>query len=398
MTGRGFRSLRAIFLRFFGTYITVKEIEVRNTYIAVIHRILQFLVATYIFLYIVWIKKGYQDVQEPYGSSISKVKGIARVSISNSNFNDDNVKQSLWDAADYLIPPIENNAFFIATRKTVTYKQTVGTCPSAMSEKLFCNSTQNPCEKGLPAPNSLGVLTGNCVPVKKNMKKKVCEINAWCPEELTDSIRTVKKNTDFSCRFNMDTDPRCPIFSIGYILQKLHSQDSKIDLIDLYHQGGLIEIQQKWKCNFDSDSEKKECFPTFYFNLLQSGSDELSPGINYRFAEKYNINKTEYRTLTKVYGLRFVLSIRGKGRRFDVVRLFVAIGSGVGYTIFAQIICEIILRRCHKYRDEYRRHKVKICRLNLSTNNNNPTDLATIVDTFLAEPSVLPDTIRQSDV
>ncbi|CAF3830546.1 unnamed protein product, partial [Adineta steineri] len=257
-------------------------------------------------IYIVWIKKGYQDVQEPYGSSISKVKGIARVSISNSNFNDENVKQSLWDAADYLIPPIENNAFFIATRKTVTYKQTVGTCASAMSEKLFCNSTQNPCEKGLPAPNSLGVLTGNCVPVKKNMKKKVCEINAWCPEELTDSIRTVKKNTDFSCRFNMDTDPRCPIFSIGYILQKLHSQDSKIDLIDLYHQGGLIEIQQKWKCNFDSDSEKKECFPTFYFNLLQSGSDELSPGINYRFAEKYNINKTEYRTLTKVYGLRFV--------------------------------------------------------------------------------------------
>ncbi|CAF0760705.1 unnamed protein product [Adineta steineri] len=139
-------------------------------------------------IYIVWIKKGYQDVQEPYGSSISKVKGIARVSISNSNFNDDNVKQSLWDAADYLIPPIENNAFFIATRKTVTYKQTVGTCASAMSEKLFCNSTQNPCEKGLPAPNSLGVLTGNCVPVKKNMKKKVCEINAWCPEELTDSM------------------------------------------------------------------------------------------------------------------------------------------------------------------------------------------------------------------
>jgi hypothetical protein len=58
----------------------------------------------------------------------------------------DNVKQSLWDAADYLIPPIvhsllrfilkfvyfiqENNAFFIATRKTVTYNQTPGICPS----------------------------------------------------------------------------------------------------------------------------------------------------------------------------------------------------------------------------------------------------------------------------
>jgi hypothetical protein len=45
-----------------------------------------------------------------------------------------------------------------------------------------------------------------------------------------------------------------------------------------------------------------------------------------RFTEKYNINGIEYRTLTKVYGLRFVLSIRGKGRRFDIVHLFIAIG------------------------------------------------------------------------
>ena len=37
--------------------------------------------------YIVWIKKGYQNVEEPLGSSISKVKGIARVSIGNSNDN-----------------------------------------------------------------------------------------------------------------------------------------------------------------------------------------------------------------------------------------------------------------------------------------------------------------------
>ena len=48
-----------------------------------------------------------------------------------------------------------------------------------------------------------------------------------------------------------------------------------------------------------------------------------------RFAEKYNVKGIEYRTLTKVYGLRFVVSIRGKGRRFDIVRLFVAIGKFV---------------------------------------------------------------------
>jgi hypothetical protein len=111
--------------------------------------------------------------------------------------------------------------------------------------------------------------------------------------------RTVKDDTNFLCRFNRNTDQRCPIFSIGYILENLQDQDSKIDLTALYHQvnelkflftmnfslfleGGLIEIQQNWNCNFDLAKQKKDCFPTLAFHLLQSGNDQQSPGINYR--------------------------------------------------------------------------------------------------------------------
>jgi len=50
----------------------------------------------------------------------------------------------------------------------------------------------------------------------------------------------------------------------------------------VFPKGGIIEIQQTWECNFDFAEEVKECFPTFTFNLLQSGNDVLSPGINYR--------------------------------------------------------------------------------------------------------------------
>lgn len=45
-----------------------------------------------------------------------------------------------------------------------------------------------------------------------------------------------------------------------------------------------------------------------------------------RFAEKHIVNGVEHRTLTKIYGLRFILSVRGEGRKFDPVHLFVAIG------------------------------------------------------------------------
>jgi hypothetical protein len=68
----------------------------------------------------------------------------------------------------------------------------------------------------------------------------------------------------------------------------------------------------------------------------------LSPGINYRyditrfdysiicfvdrFADKYRMNGIEYRTLTKMYGLRFILTITGNGRRFDFYYLFLGVG------------------------------------------------------------------------
>ncbi len=54
------------------------------------------------------------------------------------------------------------------------------------------------------------------------------------------------------------------------------------NIIDFY-QGGLIEIEQDWRCNFDYSEERKECFPSYTFKMLQSGDDPLSPGINYRY-------------------------------------------------------------------------------------------------------------------
>ncbi len=45
-------------------------------------------------------------------------------------------------------------------------------------------------------------------------------------------------------------------------------------------QGGLIEIRQDWTCNFDFSQDS--CYPTLEFDLLQSGNDQPSPGVNYR--------------------------------------------------------------------------------------------------------------------
>lgn len=57
------------------------------------------------FRYIVVWKKGYQQVQEPRGTSVIKVKGVAKVNGSETLFMND-ANEYIWDVAEYEIPPI----------------------------------------------------------------------------------------------------------------------------------------------------------------------------------------------------------------------------------------------------------------------------------------------------
>ncbi|CAF3898595.1 unnamed protein product [Adineta steineri] len=279
----------------------------------------------------------------------------------------------------------ENNAFFIATRQTITYNQTQSICPTALADKSFCNDQNKTlCKTDEPTSSTFGFFTGNCVPSKENEAIKVCEMNGWCPEELSDSIdykinendlrkftvflktmisftllkknlRNIQDDTDFRCRFDGTSKTSdCPIIPISYILDRLNTNKTALLL-----EGGLIEIRQDWICNFDVNPKK--CTPKYDFSLLQSGDDKQSPGINYRFAQKYRENGVDYRTLTKVYGLRFVVSITGKGGQFNIVNLFLAIGSGIGFMVIAGIVCDAILMYVHRSRETYRRGKFSIC-------------------------------------
>jgi len=79
-----------------------------------------------VFRYIVLWKKGYQQTQEPHGTSVIKVKGVARLNGNNSFFyTSNNTKKNLchlktnsierilggstgyvWDTPEYEVPPL----------------------------------------------------------------------------------------------------------------------------------------------------------------------------------------------------------------------------------------------------------------------------------------------------
>ncbi|CAF1233466.1 unnamed protein product [Didymodactylos carnosus] len=66
------------------TYSTVKIVRIPKTTIALLNRVLQSIVITFIAVYIIWYKKGYQQIEVPRGISIIKVKGLAKTTLNDT--------------------------------------------------------------------------------------------------------------------------------------------------------------------------------------------------------------------------------------------------------------------------------------------------------------------------
>ena len=111
--------------------------------------------------------------------------------------------ERVWDIADYVIPPSENNAFFVMTNAIITPNQTRGTCPEDHTEmsEAICNKDDHfrtlpsthhkdkskSCTRGrIRYYTSHGAETGRCVKhdrIKKMDEVHVCDISGWCPVE-----------------------------------------------------------------------------------------------------------------------------------------------------------------------------------------------------------------------
>ena len=208
----------------------------------------------------------------PHFSHHLQVKGISYSSfqsnhtIPNISIEHRDVYERIWDETDYMIPPAENNAFFIMTNAVITPNQTRGTCPEDHFEipNITCSGNSlnsrndkennyNKCvEKRIYGYKSHGSETGDCIKSDRGQEGDyVCEIRAWCPIELdilpmpkepllrnTDQFTVLIKNSisfpwfgaDIYRRNNMPNgickfDPNdtssyyCPIFQLGDVVR-----------------------------------------------------------------------------------------------------------------------------------------------------------------------------------
>ncbi|XP_055332672.1 P2X purinoceptor 4-like isoform X2 [Paramacrobiotus metropolitanus] len=339
---------------FFMEYETPKVVKVYDLKLGLINRGLQLAVLGYIIGSIFIINKGYQASEKGEHNTVAKVKGMIKTNTPRQS-----ASNKIWDAADLVIPAVENNALFIATNVIQTPNQRNGRCP----ESARCSADSH-CPAGEPLLLGNGFRTGRCI-----QGTGTCEIEGWCPAEQDKApdppmfmevanftilvknyvvfpkadvrrrniLESHSKEDLASCRYHEKNDPYCPIFGVQYIVEKAGA-----NFVDVASTGGIIAFIIKWECNLDRDVQ--HCKPQYEFRRMDSKDEKIAKGWSFRNADYWNDPQdgTRKRSLYKFYGIRFVFMVYSEAGKFDAETFALNVGSAVGLLGLTTIVCDFV--------------------------------------------------------
>uniref|UniRef100_A0A668A951 Purinergic receptor P2X, ligand-gated ion channel, 5 n=1 Tax=Myripristis murdjan TaxID=586833 RepID=A0A668A951_9TELE len=329
-------------------YKTEKYVIAENKRIGILFRLYQLAVLGYLIGWVFVVKKGYQEKEEAIQSSvITKLKGVTLTNSSETG-------PYLWGAEDYVIPP--------NVRSWIQFPS--GICPSIHLHNVVClwkiGVNIQACSSS--TIQFRGESTGLCI-----NSTGTCEIHGWCPVEYsrrpTEPLLAAAENFtiyiknfirfpkfEFSksnvldtsandsylkgCSYNKEDHPYCPIFRLGDL-----ARWTGHDFQDMAVKGGSIGILIEWNCDLDKDAS--QCNPHYSFTRLDMNlNNSVASGYNFRYAKYYKDEKGEtYRTLYKVYGIRFDIMINGQAGKFNIIPTIIAIGSGVALMGIVSTLC-----------------------------------------------------------
>uniref|UniRef100_A0A3Q3JS77 P2X purinoceptor n=1 Tax=Monopterus albus TaxID=43700 RepID=A0A3Q3JS77_MONAL len=297
-------------------YKTEKYVIAENKRIGVLFRLYQLAVLGYIIGWVFVVKKGYQEREEVLQTSvITKLKGVTLINSSEIGLH-------LWSAEDYVIPPNGEQVFFIVTNYIETPNQRLGFCAESSKVPNGQCLSDDDCVEGETVIAGNGIKTGSCL-----NSTGTCEIHAWTLE-ISENFTVYIKNFirfpkfEFSksnvldtsdgsylkrCSYDRERHPYCPIFRVGDLVSWAGH-----DFQEMAVKGGSIGIHIQWKCDLDKDYS--QCNPQYSFTRLDMNlNNSVTSGYNFRYARYYKDQNGEtYRTLYKVYGIRFDIMINGQ--------------------------------------------------------------------------------------
>ncbi|XP_043413175.1 P2X purinoceptor 2 isoform X5 [Prionailurus bengalensis] len=211
-----------------------------------------------------------------------------------------------------------------------------------------------------------GLRTGRCVPYYQG-SAKTCEVWGWCPVEdgasvsqflgkMAPNFTILIKNSihypkfQFSkgniehrkdgylkrCTFDEVSDPYCPIFKLGFIVEQAGE-----NFTELAHTGGVIGVIINWDCDLDLSASK--CNPKYSFRRLDPKHVPASSGYNFRFAKYYKVNGSATRTLIKAYGIRIDVIVHGQAGKFSLIPTIINLATALTSIGVGSFLCDWIL-------------------------------------------------------
>ncbi|KAB5522413.1 hypothetical protein PHYPO_G00159260 [Pangasianodon hypophthalmus] len=356
----------------FFDYKTQKFFVARNKKIGVLFRLFQLAVIGYLIGWVFVWKKGYQEREESIQSSVfTKLKGVAVINTTGHGLN-------VWSTEDYVVPSQGDNVFFIVTNYLETPNQKLGLCAESPKVPDGVCSHDDDCIEGNSVIAGHGLKTGRCI-----SETRTCEIYGWCPVEQrqTPKVPLLGEAENFSvyirnfirfpkfdfsksnvlpstnhtylksCYYDKVHHPYCPIFRVGDLVNWTGHSFQEMAV-----KGGSVGVGIEWNCDLDKDASK--CTPEYSFTRLDSSKGSNITGYNFRFARYYrDENGENYRSLFKVFGIRFDIIVNGEAGKFSIVPTVVNIGSGVALIGVGVFCCDMLLIYLMRGRSFYRERK-----------------------------------------
>nr|XP_040047102.1 P2X purinoceptor 5-like [Gasterosteus aculeatus aculeatus] len=364
----------------FFEYKTAEYVATKNKTVGVLYRLLQLLIISYIIGWVFVSRKSYQETDEAVQSSVvTKVKGVSVTNTTDSGL-------LLWGPEDYVIPPQGEDVLFVVTNFLETPNQTLGYC--AESVKVLdgrCRGDDD-CEEGKMVTAGNGIMSGRCL-TKGGNSTGSCEVFSWCPIEkeykhqdplLTNAenftiyiknfihyskfnfsksnvLQTTNKSYLKGCRYDEELHPYCPIFRLGDITRRAGH-----NFQDVATLGGSIGIMIEWNCDLDKGASN--CNPQYSFTRLDvtDSNDAIEAGFNFRHTRYFKTAAGEsYRSLFKVYGIRFNIMVHGEAGKFSIIPTLLNVASGMTLTGAGAFLCDIVFFYLKKRSDSYQARKSK---------------------------------------
>ena len=118
----------------FFEYDTPRIVHIESKKVGVISRLVQLAVLAYILGYVILYQKGYQQFDPVESAVTTKLKGVAYTNYSDADLvgvpkDWKPLYRRVWDVTDYVVPPSQNDAFFVTTNVIMTPDQRQGRCP-----------------------------------------------------------------------------------------------------------------------------------------------------------------------------------------------------------------------------------------------------------------------------